>query len=84
MKEQIETVRKYLGAMKLEKTEDGYYVRYRKSEKNKAMLDDIFQYEDIMEENGWKRINDFEITITEKEFNRMHKLYMNTLYNRSI
>lgn len=83
MKDKIETVRNYLGAMKLEKTEDGYYVRYRKSEKNKAMLDDIFQY-DWIEEDGWKRIGDFEITITEKEFNRMHKLYMNTLYNRSI
>lgn len=83
MKDKIETVRKYLGAMKLEKTENGYYVRYRKSEKNKAMLDDIFQY-DWIEEDGWHRISDFEITITEKEFNRMHKLYMNTLYNRSI
>ena len=83
MNDKIEIVRNYLGAMKLEKTEDGYYVRYRKSEKNKAMLDDIFQY-DWIEEDGWKRIGDFEITITENEFNRMHKLYMDTLYNRSI
>lgn len=78
----IETVRKHLGAMKIEKTEKGYYVRYRKSKNRKIMLDDIFKWEDVMEEDGWKRIGDFEVMITEKVFEWVYDDYMSKLYAR--
>ena len=79
----IETVRKHLGAMKIKKTEKGYYVRYRKSKNNKIMLDDIFKFEDVMEEDwGAKRIGDYEFTMTEKGFEYIYNDYMSKLYAR--
>lgn len=79
----IETVRKHLGAMKIEKTEKGYYVRFRKSKNNKIMLDDIFKFEDVMEEDwGAKRIGDYEFTMTEKGFEYIYENYMSKLYAR--
>ena len=67
MLDKMEIVKKQLGAMKIEKTEKGYYVRYRKSKNNKIMLDDIFKFEDVIEEDwGAKRIGDYEFTMTEQ------------------
>ena len=83
MQKKIDTVRKHLGAMKLEETENGYYVRFRKSKNNKIMLDDIFQFKDVMEEDwGAKRIGDYEFTMTEKGFEYIYKDYMSKLYAR--
>lgn len=83
MLDKMEIVKKQLGAMKIEEREDGYYVRFRKSKNRKWMLDDIFEYEDVMEEDGWKRIGEFEIMITEERFEKLYKNYMDKLYSRS-
>ena len=83
MQDKNEIVRKHLGAMKIEKTEKGYYVRYRKSKNRKIMLDEIFKFEDVMEEDGWKRIGDFEVVITEKAFEWIYTQHMRTLFSRS-
>ena len=83
MSDKMEIVKEQLGAMKIEEREDGYYVRFRKSKNRKLMLDDIFKYEDVMEEDGWKRIGEFEIMITEERFEKLYKNYMDKLYSRS-
>ena len=81
--QKIEVVRKQLGAMRIEEVEDGYYVRFRKSKNNKIMLDDIFQFEDVMEEDwGAKRIGDYEFIMTEKGVEYIYRSYMNKLYAR--
>ena len=82
--QKIETVRKQLGAMKIEKVEDGYYVRFRKSKSNKVMLDDIFRFEDVMEEEGWKRIGEYEMRITDELFEGIYGNYMDKLYAREV
>lgn len=80
----IQTVKEILGAMKVEETINGYYVRFRKSKSNKIMLDDIFKFEDIMEEDGWKRIGTYEVRLTEEAFEEIYKRYMEKLYSRSV
>ena len=83
MLDKMEIVKKQLGAMKIEEREDGYYVRFRKSKSNKIMLDDIFKFEDVMEEDwGAKRIGDYEFTMTEKGFEYIYENYMSKLYAR--
>lgn len=83
MEKKMEIARKQLGAMRIEKTEDGYYVRFRKSKSNKIMLDDIFKFEDVMEEDlGAKRIGDYEFTMTEKGVEYLYDNYMRKLYAR--
>lgn len=62
----LEAVKKQMNFMKLEKTENGYYARWRKSKNNKAMIDDLFEFEDVMQEDGWNRIGEYEVTLTEK------------------
>lgn len=84
MRKKIEIVKNQLGAMKVEqKSEDDFYVRFRKSESNKAMLDDIFQYEDIMKGDGWKRIGDYELTLNHEAFEEIYQRYMDKIYSRS-
>ena len=83
MLDKIEIVKKQLGAMKIEEREDGYYVRFRKSKNNKIMLDNIFKFEDVMEEDwGTKRIGDYEFIMTEKGFEYIYESYMSKLYAR--
>lgn len=81
--DKIETVKKQLGAMKVEETINGYYVRFRKSKNRKIMLDDLFKFEDVMEEDGWKRIGTYEIKLSEKAFERIYDDYMEKLFSRS-
>jgi hypothetical protein len=81
--DKIETVKKILKAHKVEEMINGYYVRFRKSKSNKAMLDDIFEFEDVMEEDGWKRIGTYEIKLSEKAFERIYDDYMEKLFSRS-
>lgn len=80
----IKTVKEILGAMKVEETINGYYVRWRKSKNRKIMLDDLFKFEDVMEEDGWKRIGTFEVRLTEEAFEEIYNNYMEKLYSRSV
>lgn len=79
----IEIVKNQLKAMKVEETINGYYVRWRKSKNRKIMLDDIFTFEDVMNEDGWFRIGTYEVRLTEEAFERLYKNYMDRLYSRS-
>lgn len=79
--QKIEDVKTHLGAMRVEPTETGYYVRFRKSKSHKIMLDDIFQFEDVMEEDGWKRIGEYEIMLTSEAFEEVYRNYYNKLYD---
>ena len=82
MADKIEVVKSQLGAMKVEEMVNGYYVRWRKSKNRKIMLDDLFKFEDVMEEDGWKRIGTYEVRLTEEAFEEIYKRYMDKLYAR--
>ena len=81
--DKIKTVKEILGAMTVEETINGYYIRFRKSKNRKIMLDDLFKFEDVMEEDGWKRIGTYEIKLSEKAFERIYDNYMEKLFSRS-
>ena len=81
--DKIKTVKEILGAMTVEETINGYYIRFRKSKNRKIMLDDLFKFEDVMEEDGWKRIGTYEIKLSEKAFERIYDDYMEKLFSRS-
>lgn len=81
--EKMETVKKVLGAMKVEETINGYYIRFRKSKNRKIMLDDLFKFEDVMNEDGWYRIGTYELRLTEEAFERIYDDYMEKLFSRS-
>ena len=81
--DKIETVKKLLKAMKVEETINGYYVRWRKSKNRKIMLDDLFEFEDVMEKDGWKRIGTYEVRLTEEAFEEIYNNYMEKLFSRS-
>lgn len=80
----IETVKKILKAHKVEETINGYYVRFRKSKSNKAMIDDLFKFEDVMNEDGWFRIGTYELRLTDEAFEELYKRHMEKLYSRSV
>lgn len=82
MNEKIEIVKNQLKAYKVEETINGYYVRWWKSKNRKLMLDDLFKFEDVMEEDGWKRIGTYEVRLTEEAFEEIYQRYMNKLYAR--
>ena len=82
MADKIEVVKSVLEAMKVEEMVNGYYVRWRKSKNRKIMLDDLFKFEDVMEEDGWKRIGTYEVRLTEEAFEEIYKRYMDKLYAR--
>lgn len=84
MTEKIEIVKNQLGAMKVEEMINGYYVRFRKSKSNKVMIDDIFKFEDVMNEDGWYRIGTYELRLTEEAFEEIYNNYMKKLYSRSV
>ena len=79
-----ETIKKLLGAMTVNEMINGYYVRFRKSKSNKAMLDDIFKFEDIMEEDGWKRIGTYEVRLTDEAVKELYERHMKKLFSRSV
>lgn len=63
--------------LKLEKTENGYYARWRKSKNNKLMLDDLFRFEDVMQEDGWTRLSEYEVNLTEEAFEDIYTSWRN-------
>ena len=81
--DKIETVKNILKAHKVEEMTNGYYIRFRKSKNIKIMLDDLFQFEDVMNEDGWYRIGTYELRLTEEAFEEIYKRYMEKLYSRS-
>lgn len=81
--DKIETVKKQLGAMKVDEMTNGYYIRFRKSKNRKIMLDDLFKFEDVMNEDGWFRIGTYELRLTDEAFEELYKRYMEKLYSRS-
>lgn len=80
----IETVKNILKAHKVEEMTNGYYVRFRKSKSNKMMIDDLFRFEDVMNEDGWYRIGTYELRLTEEAFEEIYNNYMKKLYSRSV
>lgn len=81
--DKIEIVKKQLGAMTLNEMINGYYVRFRKSKNNKLMLEDIFEDEDIANEDGWYIIGTYEVRLTDEAFERIYKDYMDKIFSRS-
>lgn len=81
--DKIETVKKQLGAMTVNEMTNGYYIRFRKSKNRKIMLDDLFKFEDVMNEDGWYRIGTYELKLTEEAFEEIYKRYMERLFSRS-
>lgn len=81
--DKIETVKKQLGAMTVNEMTNGYYIRFRKSKNRKIMLDDLFKFEDVMNEDGWYRIGTYELRLTEEAFEEIYKRYMEKLFSRS-
>ena len=81
MQKKIESVKQYIGAMKIEETPEGFYIRFRKSKNNKTKAD---QYHEILEleDENFKRIGEYEFIISEKEFERIYKMYHDKLYAR--
>lgn len=80
----IETVKNILKAHKIEEMTNGYYVRFRKSKSNKVMIDDLFRFEDVMNQDGWFRIGTYELRLTEQAFEEIYNNYMEKLYSRSV
>lgn len=81
--DKIETVKNILKAHKVEEMTNGYYIRFRKSKNRKIMLDDLFKFEDVANEDGWYRIGTYELRLTEEAFERIYDDYMKKLYSRS-
>ena len=81
--DKIETVKNILKAHKVEEMTNGYYIRFRKSKNRKIMLDDLFKFEDVMNEDGWYRIGTYELRLTEEAFEEIYKRYMEKLFSRS-
>ena len=80
----IETVKKILKAHKVEEMTNGYYIRFRKSKSNKAMIDDLFKFEDVMNEDGWFRIGTYELRLSNEAFEELYERHMKKLYSRSV
>lgn len=83
MDKKMEIVKKELKAFKINEMINGYYVRFRKSKNNKLMLEDIFEDEDIANEDGWYIIGTYEVRLTDEAFERIYKDYMDKIFNRS-
>lgn len=81
--DKIEIVKEQLGAMTLNEMINGYYVRFRKSKNNKLMLEDIFEDENIANEDGWYIIGTYEVRLTDEAFERIYTDYMNKIFSRS-
>lgn len=81
--DKIEIVRKELGAMKVNEMVNGYYVRFRKSKSNKRMLNDLFEDEEVANEDGFFIIGTYEVRLTDEAFERIYKDYMDKIFSRS-
>ena len=81
--DKIEIVKEQLGAMTLNEMINGYYVRFRKSKNNKLMLEDIFEDENIANEDGWYIIGTYEVRLTDEAFERIYTDYMNKIFSKS-
>lgn len=81
--DKIEIVKEQLKAMTVNEMVNGYYVRFRKSKNNKLMLEDIFEDEDIANEDGWYIIGTYEVRLTDEAFERIYKDYMNKIFSKS-
>ena len=62
---------------------NGYYVRFRKSKSNKRILNDIFENEEVANEDGFFIIGTYELRITQKAFDDIYKNYMEKIYSKS-
>ena len=79
----MEIVKKELGAMTINEMINGYYVRFRKSKSNKRILNDIFENEEVANEDGFFIIGTYELRITQKAFDDIYKNYMEKIYSKS-
>ena len=79
----IEDVKNYLGALKVEQKENGYYIRFRKSKTNKILVDEYYEISKL-EDDGTVRLSDYELLITETEFERIYQIYISKLYAREV
>lgn len=79
----MEIVKKELKAFKINEMVNGYYVRFRKSKANKRMLNDLFENEEVANEDGWYIIGTYEVRLTDEAFERIYKDYMDKIFNRS-
>ena len=82
--QKMDTVKTQLKAMRINEMINGYYVRFRKSKSNKAFLDGLFKFEDVMNEDGWYRIGTYELRLSEEAFEDIYNRYMEKLYSRSV
>lgn len=78
------TIKNLLGAMTVNEMTNGIYVRFRKSKSNKAFLDDLFKFEDVMNEDGFFRIGTYELRLTYKAFEELYERHMEKLFSRSV
>ena len=83
MDKKMEIVKKELKAFKMMKMINGYYIRFRKSKSNKRMLNDFFENEEVMNEDGFFRIGTYEVRLTDEAFERIYKDYMDKIFSRS-
>ena len=79
----MEIVKKELGAMKVNEMVNGYYVRFRKSKSNKRMLNDLFENEEVANEDGFFMIGTYELRTTQKAFDDIYENYMEKIFSRS-
>ena len=83
MDKKMEIVKKELKAFKMMKMINGYYIRFRKTKTNKRMLNDFFENEEVMNEDGFFRIGTYEVRLTDEAFERIYKDYMDKIFSRS-
>ena len=86
MDKKMEIVKKELKAFKINEINEiinGYYIRFRKSKSNKRMLNDFFENEEVMNEDGFFRIGTYEVRLTDEAFERIYKDYMDKIFSRS-
>ena len=83
MQDKTEIVKEYLGAMKVIKRENCYYIRFRKSKTNKILVDEYYEISKL-EDDDIVRLSDYELLITETEFERIYQMYIDKLYAREV
>lgn len=83
MDKKMEIVKKELKAFKINEMVNGYYVRFRKSKANKRMLNDLFENEEVANEDGFFIIGTYELRITQKAFDDIYENYMEKIFSRS-
>ena len=79
----MEIVKKELKAFKINEMVNGYYIRFRKSKANKRMLNDLFENEEVANEDGFFIIGTYELRITQKAFDDIYNNYMEKIFSKS-